>query len=158
MRQIVIILTSLFLTSFTTDDRPKQTEQNFKIEISYIGLPGTERTNYYVDSNKIIVYFSRYDWSTKSHLEYDKLEITKFDRVKILTFLKQTDWASIPTNLVTETIDGYYYSVELEIGDKKFKFNIDNTYHQTFKNLFTLCNEFIPTKKDRQKYSLPYSY
>jgi hypothetical protein len=147
----------LLSTSFTTVDRKKNTDQSFKIDISYIGLPNPVTTKYSIDNNILTVCQTHYDSKKDSFVDFNKVSFKKFDKAKLVSFLNRTDWKSIPEKLVTPIIDGDYYTVSIVIEKTSYSFDIDNTYHTTFDSLFTICNELIPTKKGQKKYYLPYS-
>lgn len=154
MKKLISIL--LIMTLFAFNSKTEKSE-NFRVEISYIGLPGTVRTNYNIDNEKVIAFYSRYDFSNATHIPFDKLTITKYDNGKIYNFIKTTDWSLIPRKLVTPTIDGYRFDVTVQINKDTFNFEIDNTYHSTFDSLFTIAQDLIPdSKKKKRKYALPY--
>lgn len=145
------------MTSFTLIDNSKPTYPKFKIKISYIGLPHSVTTNYDIDSERLKVYKTLYDSKRDSFVDREKQTYQKFDREKLVKFLQRTNWTEIPKKLVTPTIDGFNYSVQIETENENFTFDIDNTYHSTFDSLFTICNDLIPTKRGKKKYYLPYS-
>ena len=147
----------MFSTSFTTVDKQENSDQSFKIDISYIGLPDDVTTKYSIDNNRLTVYQIHYDSKKDSFVDFNKTSFEKFDKTKLVSFLNRTDWKSIPEKLVTPTIDGYHYTVSIIIEKTSYSFDIDNTYHPTFDSLFTICNELVPTNKGHQKYYLPYS-
>lgn len=157
LKVLIIILSILLSTGFTTADRQEMAEQNFKIEISYAGLPSFTTTKYFIDNNILMVYLTRYNITKDSFIDFNKLSFQNFDKEKLISFLNRTNWASIPEKLVTPTIDGYQYSISIELDESSYSFYIDNTYHPTFDSLFTICNNIIPNKKVRKKYYLPYS-
>jgi hypothetical protein len=157
MKHFIIILTILLSTGFTTADRQENADQSFKIEISYIGLPHPVTTKYSIDNNKLTVYQTHYDSQKDSFVDFNKTSFKKFDKTKLVSFLNRTDWKSIPEKLVTPTIDGYHYTVNIVMDKTSYSFDIDNTYHPTFDSLFTICTKLIPTKKGQKTYYLPYS-
>ncbi len=147
----------MFSTGFTSIDRQESADQSFKIDISYIGLIHPVTTKYSIDNNRLTVYQTIYDSKKDSFVDFNKTSFKKFDNAKLVSFLRRTDWKSIPGKLVTPTIDGYHYTVNIVMEKTSYSFDIDNTYHPTFDSLFTICNNLIPTKKEQKKYYLPYS-
>lgn len=156
-KHLALILAILLSTGFISFDRQESADQNFKIDISYIGLPHPVTTKYSIDNNRLTVYQTRYDSKKDSFVEFNKASYEKFDRTKLVSFLKGANWKSIPEKLETPTIDGYHYAVNIVVEKSSYSFNIDNTYHPTFDSLFTICNKLIPTKRGQRKYYLPYS-
>ncbi len=157
LKHLIIILTIILSTGFTTADRQERADQSFKIDISYIGLPHPVTTKYSIYNNSLRVYQTHYDSKKDSFVDFNKTSFKKFDKAKLLSFLNRTDWKSIPEKLVTPTIDGYHYTVSIVMEKASYSFDINNTYHPTFDSLFTICNNLIPTKKGQKKYFLPYS-
>ncbi|MES2396733.1 MAG: hypothetical protein V4549_12050, partial [Bacteroidota bacterium] len=113
LKHLISILTIIFLTGFTPVDRQDNIDQNFKIEISYIGLPYPVTTKYSIDNNRLLVYQTHYDSNKGRFVDFNKTSFKKFDRAKVFTFLKKNDWKIIPKKLVKPTIDGYHYTVLL---------------------------------------------
>ncbi len=157
MKHLIFILTIFLLTGFTTTYRQEIDDQSFKIDISYIGLPHPVTTKYSIDNDRLTVCQTHYDSKKDSFVDFNKTSFKKFDKAKVLSFINRTDWKSIPEKLVTPTIDGYHYTVNIVMEKTSYSFDIDNTYHPTFDSLFTICNNLIPTKKGQKKYYLPYS-
>lgn len=157
VKKIIFILTILALTGFISFDNNETTEPEFKIKISYIGLPHPVRTNYDIDNKRLTVYKTSYDNKNESFIDKEKRTFRKFDSEELIKFLQRTNWTEIPEKLETPTIDGFHYFVQIELENGNYTFDIDNTYHITFDSLFTICNDLVPTKKVKEQYYLPYS-
>ena len=145
------------MTSFTSVVNPNASEQEFRIEISYIGLPDPITTKYEIDNEKLIVYKELYSNSVDKFEKHDVLEIKNFDRQKIVKFLNRTDWASLPKTMDNTVIDGYHYKVNLEVQGQKYEYKISNSYHATYDSLFSITTCLLPKKRMRKHYNLPYS-
>jgi hypothetical protein len=156
LKFLIFILTVFLFARITSFDGQEDSDQSFKVTISYIGLPNPMRTKYFIDDNKLEVCQTLYDSEKDSIVDIDKLSFRKYDKTKLLSFLKRNDWKNVPSKLITPTIDGFQYTVSIVIEKTSYSFDIDNTYHPIFDSLFTICSNLIPTKKGRKKYNLYY--
>lgn len=156
MRVIISILTFVTFTGFVSDSHKSDNEMKFKVEISYSPAINVETTEYRIDNYKLVVFYSLYNPGENELNHHDELTFTKFDKNRILSFLKSTDWKTTPKKLVTPVIDGYNFSVTIQMDEETFKFHISNTYNVTFDSLFRICNKLIPTKKEQNDYWIGY--
>lgn len=150
-----LLLTIFLFTGFTNP--PEKEYPPFKIEIAYKDLPNPMTTEYSIDNKKMTLNNVLYDNKEASYQSVNKSTYKNFDREKLISFLKQTDWGSISSQFGTPTPDGYHYVVKIEINNQTYNFDIQNFYHPTFASLFKLCNDAIPDKEKRAKYHLPYN-
>ena len=151
-KTIIAILSFLLLTSAYNF----QKADSFEVQISYIGLPNPITTNYLVKDNQIKVFEEFYNPNYDSTSFRNVHVYSDTDQSVLTDFLKRVDWDTIPKELITPTIDGYQFNVDIKLEGKKYHFNIDNSYHPTFDSLLTICNQMIPKKKVRNEYKLYY--
>jgi len=153
VKTLFSILGIIFLNTSTCLHK----ENKCKVDISYTGLPSPITINYEITNSKIKVFEEFYNPDSHS-IEYLNESVFKdINNSKLIEFLGRTKWDTIPSELITPTIDGYLLNVEIMHEDKNYQFNIDNTYHPTFDTLFTICNKLIPKKKVRRDYIIDYS-
>ncbi len=156
MKVVISILTFVTLTGIVSDSHKSDNEMKFKVEISYTPAINVETTEYRIDNNNLVVFYSLFNPGENKLDYHDQLTFTEFDKNRILSFLKSTNWKTTPKELVTPNIDGYNYNVKIQMDKETYKFHHYNTYNVTFDSLFRICNDLIPTKKGKEDYWIGY--
>ena len=151
-KMIISILSFLILTSANSF----QQADNYEVRISFIGLPSPITTNYLVNSSQIKVFEEFYNPNYDSTAFRNVHTYSNINQARLTSFLKGIDWDTVPKELITPSIDGYQFDVDIKIEGKEYHFNVDNTYYPTFDSLLTICNQLIPNKKTRKKYKIYY--
>lgn len=131
-------------------------QDSFQVRLSLIYLPSPKRTIYELSEYNLKLYKEYYFPNKDSVKHVDKHAYKKLKTSTLTNYLNSQHWDTIPSELITPTIDGFNYHIDIQLSGQSYTFSIDNTYHPAFDSLFVLCNQLIPNRKVRENYSIYY--
>ncbi len=156
MKRLLILFSIFILTSSERIDKKDRSESNFRVDILYNRSHHFKKNKYSIDDNGILIYQTHLDIKKDSFVEFNRVFYKRYDKKRLVSFIKSVDWKSIPSKLEKTMIDGNGYTIDISIENETYSFHIHGVYNATFDSLFTICNELIPSKNGRKKYHINY--